>query len=559
VVKVTDIVHRMLPDGTSAMHPPSWDACPTWPPDLFAVVATLVNRSGCYSRSRYSAGLLEQGCFTDDYRASVLRLGDEWRRGHFPEEVQGLWTVLQNAQLEVADVGDCVDWWDAAIRLLAIADEAASGFGFGSNTWDRLPLARLVFLEIYALENFANSARGEDVQTPRLPYLPNSLCIAVPRSEACVQPKTRTPQVGCTLRSLTHNLALLPPVGEVSTQWRYAAEGQGFREITRELNVIVIPYPYEIRSCCFRGERLAFEEVPMGFFSLEQEWLHGLKAQQLADFVKALIADAEMEVSRVHAIVFPEAALSQKLAEDLGKILAKTTKLELFLAGVIDDRGNGSTPVSRAYCEIFLDGKRVQWSQAKHHRWKLDAYQLKRYHLARGLSDRAVWWEKIDVSNRECIFYVFHHGASLAVLICEDLARIDPVQTVVRAIGPNLVVALLMDGPQLERRWPGRYATVLADDPGSAVLTLTSLGLMRRSDTPRAREIALWKDAQGAARELELPDGAHALVLTLLPTRETNLSSDLRTDNNMSIKISLAGVLGISVDSRKFPWLNGPG
>ena len=94
------------------------------------------------------------------------------------------------------------------------------------------------------------------------------------------------------------------------------------------------------------------------------------------------------------------------------------------------------------------------------------------------------WWEKINISNRQCFFHVFRQGACLATLVCEDLARIDPVQTVLRSVGPNLVVALLLDGPQWERRWPGRYATVLADDPGSAVLTVTSLGMVRRSVMP---------------------------------------------------------------------------
>ena len=50
-----------------------------------------------------------------------------------------------------------------------------------------------------------------------------------------------------------------------------------------------------------------------------------------------------------------------------------------------------------------------------------------------------------------------------------------PLRTVIRSVGPNLVIVLLMDGPQLVRRWPGKYATVLSDDPGSAVLTVTSL------------------------------------------------------------------------------------
>src|SRR5207237_10901568 len=102
-----------------------------------------------------------------------------------------------------------------------------------------------------------------------------------------------------------------------------------------------------------------------------------------------------------------------------------------------------------------------------------------------------------------------------STLVCEDLARIDPVQAALRAVGPNLVIVLLMDGPQFERRWPGRYATVLADDPGCAVLTLTSLGMVRRSTVPGdddCREIALWKESpSSAARELKLPKGAHGL------------------------------------------------
>ena len=41
------------------------------------------------------------------------------------------------------------------------------------------------------------------------------------------------------------------------------------------------------------------------------------------------------------------------------------------------------------------------------------------------------------------------------------------------AIGPNLVFTLLMNGPQLKTRWPARYAKILADDPGSSVLSIT--------------------------------------------------------------------------------------
>ena len=98
---------------------------------------------------------------------------------------------------------------------------------------------------------------------------------------------------------------------------------------------------------------------------------------------------------------------------------------------------------------------------------------------------------------------------NFCVLICEDLARQDPVSELIRAVGPNLVVALLMDGPQLEHRWAAKYATVLAEDPGSSVLTVTSLGMARLSRPPKkpvSRAVALWKDPVSGAVEVALPE-----------------------------------------------------
>jgi hypothetical protein len=110
------------------------------------------------------------------------------------------------------------------------------------------------------------------------------------------------------------------------------------------------------------------------------------------------------------------------------------------------------------------------------------------------------------------------------------------------------VVALLMDGPQFAWRWSGRYATVLADDPGSAVLTLTSLGMVQRSGMPGAeakRIIALWKEPLGEARELELPSGAHGLVLSISQAWETNYALDGRSDHGGTSGLSLTGVHAI--------------
>ena len=73
-------------------------------------------------------------------------------------------------------------------------------------------------------------------------------------------------------------------------------------------------------------------------------------------------------------------------------------------------------------------------------------------------------------------------------------------------------MAVLLDGPQLTSRWAARYASVLADDPGSAVLTLTSYGMVQRSRPPGhdpSSVVALWKDPERGTREISLEPGAH--------------------------------------------------
>ena len=59
-------------------------------------------------------------------------------------------------------------------------------------------------------------------------------------------------------------------------------------------------------------------------------------------------------------------------------------------------------------------------------------------------------------------------GITIVSLVCEDLAQNDDVAEVIRSVGPTIVSTHLLDRPQLTSRWSARYASVLADDPGSA-------------------------------------------------------------------------------------------
>lgn len=157
------------------------------------------------------------------------------------------------------------------------------------------------------------------------------------------------------------------------------------------------------------------------------------------------------------------------------------------------------------------------------------------------------------MEDRKLIFVVMRSWLVTTALICEDLARHDPVGELIRSIGPNLVIALLMDGPQLSGRWASRYAAGLADDPGSSVLSVTSLGmseLSRPSDIkdPPSRVVALWKDAFcGRPIELSIPRDAHGLVISLAVKYGTETTADLRTDRNLASYPTLTGVHPVKV------------
>jgi hypothetical protein len=85
------IVQRLLPGGTGdladgAPNRIDWSVPPDWPPDLFAVAATLVNQSGCYAHFEVHSDVMERtldrrsdNAETDEYRL------EEWRsvRGDF--------------------------------------------------------------------------------------------------------------------------------------------------------------------------------------------------------------------------------------------------------------------------------------------------------------------------------------------------------------------------------------------------------------------------------------------------------------------------------------------
>jgi hypothetical protein len=72
----------------------------------------------------------------------------------------------------------------------------------------------------------------------------------------------------------------------------------------------------------------------------------------------------------------------------------------------------------------------------------------------------------------------------LAVLICEDMKRVEPARLPVARLGAKLVLALVMDGDLAPashpQRWEWTAAMQLADEPGSTVLVANSTVLTEK-------------------------------------------------------------------------------
>ena len=240
-----------------------------------------------------------------------------------------------------------------------------------------------------------------------------------------------------------------------------------------------------------------------------------------------VIRAARDEVDSVDVLVMPESALDESEITGLEALLQRSGVV-MLIAGVRQTLVQGERTTgnwvhigtSTGLQKGGVTGKQgvAPWfhiRQNKHHRWSLDEKQIYQYHLGGALHPRIRWWERTEIPCRNLQFVELGDEATLVSLVCEDLAQIDDVARIMREVGPTVVIAPLLDGPQLTSRWAARYASVLADDPGSAVLTLSAFGMVQRSK-PHGRGsspiVALWKDPVRGSREIPLEPGAQGGV-----------------------------------------------
>ncbi len=302
--------------------------------------------------------------------------------------------------------------------------------------------------------------------------------------------------------------------------------------------LLLLPWPLEVRESDFRvveGSVQRLENEPFGFYEFAPA--EGLDL----DLLDRVLAAARKEAGGVDVVVLPESAAAEAEIPELEALL-HSHGVVCLQTGVRGRARPGSFPEN--WLHISFDARLAKgeplpiegpasWfhlRQKKHHRWSLDESQVYQYHLGGVLHPHIRWWEAMELPRR-AVEFVEVAELTLAALVCEDLAQNDDIGGLLRSVGPTVVFAMLQDGPQLNSRWAARYASVLADDPGSAVITLTSFGMAQRS-RPHRRDpspvVALWKDSATGVREIPLEPGAHAVLLTVCMDRATRRSADGR-------------------------------
>lgn len=130
-----------------------------------------------------------------------------------PPEVDVQWSVLHAHAMDelFAERDPSLPppaWWRAALFLVMVSDKAARDLGFEGElgTLKSEPASALdLLMDIVLFLPAMERKHGADSLYS---------CSFANQNVVGVLPKSRTPAVGCTLRSLSHNLALVPPGGE---------------------------------------------------------------------------------------------------------------------------------------------------------------------------------------------------------------------------------------------------------------------------------------------------------------------------------------------------------
>lgn len=532
-----------IEDCLEYLIPGAWNSAPVWPPDAFGVCAYILQKSGAYTRVVADWPPLSPSPGVK-WSKWMKEVGLKWRDlsvvNNVPSEINTWWAALVAAHgIALRELPEAQNKpvCEALLQIMAAADEACNGIGMPGKSLDQ-------FEEKVRDLFHRQTRRGEPNST-----VCTELILA---AKLCVLPKSHTPQSGMTIRSLTHNLALCSG-GEVSLDWWHGLHSLR-RELETDLNLLLVPWPTTVAPPHFSAVSQAnysLRDMPAqyGFFDYD---IRGGKRWPGPQFDTLLKAAVGM-VGKIDGVVLPELALRPREVESVWEQINAGSPNSFLIAGVGAQSQPGSFGENRVSCILPLGkDQATELEQDKHHRWLLDKGQIRNYGLFKQLNADQLWWENTQLNPRRLKFISLTPWLTLCCLICEDLARQDPIADLIRSVGPNLVVALLMDGPQLKSRWPARYATVLADDPGCSVLTLTSIGMARLCKpfgTGESRIVALWKDSRRGPFEIEMPYDAAGIILCLHAEHVEQWTADGRSDEGAAASWVLNGIHPVSMEA----------
>ena len=507
---------------------PSWTELGAWPPDVFALTNLVLDHTEAY-RFAVAPPAGRRWPPSPDWEARVRQGASAWRDAAsngdvtLPEPLRAEWERLTGClQVPLAAIrGAESPIWETLLTLHAMADQACQGLATGGAGASSTSFERRAWR---LLDRRGTVSRIDPTRVR-------------------ITPKTHFAGRGITIRSLSRYLAL--SYESVEVHWRRISPFPAPVAGPRDYNMVLVPWPLQVGSADFRPVPSPLKDMDpaFGFFSFEPVGRLDL------EHLHRMLELANERAGVIDAVIFPEAALGVEQLAAVEDRLAAAGAVSL-VAGVREPAGAHGFGRNYVHLGICTRTGWLRFQQPKHHRWCLDSSQIRQYHLSRVLDPARSWWEAIELPPRTLEIVDLGNGATTAPLVCEDLARMDEVADLLRRIGPTLVLALLLDGPQLPQRWPCRYATVLADEPGSAVLTLTSLGMASRSRpaaTTRSRVVAMWKDPSSELRPIELAKGASGILLRTSTALRTVWTADGRRHESSTPSITLAGVQQLRV------------
>jgi len=231
--------------------------------------------------------------------------------------------------------------------------------------------------------------------------------------------------------------------------------------------------------------------------------------------IERVIRSLEWLLSRrADVIVIPELVSSIALRERVGEELRSHAAHTPLLVVCGSEAVRSDSPTKRTNRAFVLGPSgRELWTQDKHHPYSISAEQIAQWGLQRQLGK--VKRNEVGTSTRKKVVIRDIPGSGrFCVVVCEDLARSEPVQNAIRDFGVDMGVVVVMNGLFSESGWRLRHAVNLAEEPGSRIAIGNSCAILARMEprptSPDLRSLAYYVLPNHGLTSVTLPPRASA-------------------------------------------------